>query len=75
MIEISLICLLSGEQDHGTLVRALASHQCGLGLISRVDTTFGLSYLIVGSHPYFFFPLVGGGGGGGGSGFPPFTKK
>ena len=35
------------EYDHGTVVRALASHQCGPGSIPGIDVICGLSLLLV----------------------------
>ena len=45
-----------GARD-GAVVRALASHQCGLGLNPGIDTTCGLSLLLVLSFPPRGFPL------------------
>ena len=38
--------IFQGSRD-GVVVRALASHQCGLGLIPGVDAICGLSLLLV----------------------------
>ena len=50
----------------GTVVRALASHQCGLGSIPGLGVICGLSLLLV----LVPVPRVFSGY----SGFPPFTK-
>ena len=39
--------LASLEITGGIVERALASHQCGLGLISRLGVTCGLSLLVL----------------------------
>ena len=58
--------LNSIESSVGTVVRALAFHQCGLGSIPGSDVICGLSLLVLYSAPRGFFP--------GYSGFPPSPK-
>jgi len=52
--------------SRGIVVRALTSHQCGQGLISRLCVTCGLSLLVLFSALKFFARY---------SGFPLSSKK
>ena len=60
------ICKEVSRGRDGAVVRALASHRCGPGWISRHGVTCGLRTFVVGSRPcskgfFFFFFFLGGG--------------
>ena len=54
LIKLALITESSGGD--GEVVRALASHKCGLGFISRLGVTFGSSLLVLFSALRGFSP-------------------
>ena len=45
-VAVVVITYIEGSRD-GSVVRALASHRCGPGLIPRVDIICGLSLLLI----------------------------
>ena len=63
-MELDILVLQCSESRDGTVVRALASHQCSLGLIPGFDIICGLSlFLVLVPAPRVNFS--------GYSGFPP----